>query len=76
MSVPGPHFTEEWLIRAIALISEVIVEHGAEYAPWLDRLEHELEQLKLKRTNDPLTRARLHLERARAAAALQAASQD
>jgi hypothetical protein len=69
----GAHFTEEWLIGAIALISEVIVEHGPQYAPWLDRLEHELAELK--RYEDPVSRAQRHLARAQAQAAAQAASQ-
>lgn len=58
-------FTEEWLVGAIELISEVIVEHGAKYGPWLDRLERELADIK--RHDDPISRARLHLERRRAA---------
>lgn len=54
-------FTEEWLIGAIGVISEVIVEHGTKYAPWLDRLERELAEIK--RQDDPLSRARRHLAR-------------
>lgn len=54
-------FTEEWLHNAIAVISEVIVLHGPQYAPWLDRLERELEELQRKRGEDPLSRARRHL---------------
>ena len=46
---------------AIAVISEVIVLHGPQYAPWLDRLERELEELQRKRGEDPLSRARRHL---------------
>ena len=38
--ISDARFTEQWLIGAIALISEVIVEHGPQYAPWLDKLEH------------------------------------
>jgi hypothetical protein len=51
-------FTEEWLLSAISLVSEVIVQHGPQYGPWLDRLEHELGELK---KNDPVARARRHL---------------
>jgi hypothetical protein len=62
----GQRFTEEWLINAIGVISEVIIEHGEKYAPWLDRLERELAELK--RYDDPVSRARRHLARAQAAA--------
>lgn len=66
MSAAAPQaFTEEWLIIAIGLISEVIVEHGAKYGPWLDRLERELADIK--RHDDPVSRARRHLERRPAA---------
>jgi hypothetical protein len=58
------HFTEEWLIGAIAIVSEVILEHGVKYAPLLDRLERELAELK--RYDDPISRARRHLARAAA----------
>lgn len=61
--MPMP-ITEERLLAAIALVSEVIVLHGPVYAPILDRLERELEVLQ--RGNDPTTRARRHLERAAA----------
>ena len=67
-------FTEEWLLGAIGLISEVIIAHGSKYAPWLDRLEHELAELK--RYDDPVSRARRHLARARAAAGPQSASRE
>ncbi len=72
MNAPAVQFTEEWLNGAIALISEVILEHGAQYAPILDRLERELEQLKLR--GDPVTRARRHLLRAQDLARVQAAA--
>lgn len=58
-------FTEQWLVGAIAVISEVIVEHGAQYAPWLDRLERELAAIKSQ--DDPVSRARRHLARSKAA---------
>lgn len=60
--------TEERLLDAIALVSEVIVLHGPVYAPILDRLERELEALRSG--NDAVARARRHL----AAAAARAAS--
>lgn len=56
--------TEAQLIADIELISEIILEHGEKYAPFLDRLEQELEA---RRRNNPLSRARKHLERARQA---------
>lgn len=66
MTAPAQQaFTEEWLRGAIAVISEVIVEHGVKYAPWLDRLEREL--AALERHDDPVSRARRHLERSQAA---------
>ncbi|MBR0871161.1 hypothetical protein JQ633_12385 [Bradyrhizobium tropiciagri] len=58
--------TEERLINAIALVSEIILEHGPKYAPLLDRLEQELEDLR--RRGDPVSRARQHLARASVAA--------
>ncbi|MBN8987456.1 MAG: hypothetical protein J0H42_04370 [Rhizobiales bacterium] len=57
-------FTEAWLQGAIVMICQVILEHGEQYAPVLDRLERELAELK--RHDDPLNRARRHLERAQA----------
>lgn len=66
---PAP--TEERLTDAIALVAEVIVRHGAQYAPILDRLEQEL--AALKRGNDPVSRARMHLARAQAVRAGQSA---
>lgn len=53
--------TEKRLLDAIALVSEVIILHGAKYAPLLDRLEQELELLR--RYEDPVSRARRHLSR-------------
>ncbi|QOG20403.1 hypothetical protein [Bradyrhizobium sp. SEMIA] len=50
--------TEAQLLADIALISEIILEHGEKYAPYLDRLEAELEA---RRRNDPISRARAHL---------------
>ncbi|MHC2241522.1 branched-subunit amino acid aminotransferase/4-amino-4-deoxychorismate lyase [Bradyrhizobium elkanii] len=58
--------TEKRLLDAIAVVSEVIILHGAKYAPLLDRLEQELETLK--RYEDPAMRARRHLARAQASA--------
>ncbi|WP_050629366.1 hypothetical protein [Bradyrhizobium viridifuturi] len=51
--------TEKRLLDAIAVVSEVIILHGAKYAPLLDRLEQELETLRLY--DDPVSRARRHL---------------
>lgn len=66
MTTPASQsFTEEWLVGAIGVISEVIVEHGVKYAPWLDRLERELAEIK--RHDDPVSRARRHLARSQAA---------
>jgi hypothetical protein len=53
--------TEAQLLADIALASEIILEHGEKYAPLLDRLEMELET---RRRDDPVTRARRHLDRA------------
>lgn len=53
--------TEAQLLADIALVSEIILEHGEKYAPLLDRLEQELEA---RRRDDPVSRARKHLERA------------
>lgn len=50
--------TEAQILNAIALVSEIILEHGEKYAPLLDRLEQELEA---RRRNDPISRARAHL---------------
>lgn len=50
--------TEAQLLADIELISEIILEHGEKYAPFLDRLEQELEA---RRRNDPISRARAHL---------------
>lgn len=56
MSAP---ITEERLLDAIALVSEVIILHGEKYAPLLDRLEQELEAIK--RYESPVSRAQRHL---------------
>lgn len=57
-----PHPTEQQLREAITFVSEIIIEHGAKYAPLLDRLEQELDKL---RHADPLARARRHVDAAR-----------
>jgi hypothetical protein len=63
---PAPTtFTEEWLVGAISVISEVIIEHGAKYSPVLDRLEREL--AAIRHQDDPVSRARRHLARSKAA---------
>ena len=62
--------TEAQLLADIALVSEIILEHGDKYAPFLDRLEAELET---RRRNDPVSRARMHLARAQAIRAEQSA---
>lgn len=62
--------TEAQLLADIALVSEIILEHGEKYAPLLDRLEQELET---RRRNDPISRARMHLARAQAIGATRAA---
>lgn len=64
--------TEERLIGAIELVSEVILLHGAKFAPILDRLERDLAELR--RYEDPVSRARQHLARARSGAAVRSAS--
>ena len=56
----GNGITEERLIEAIVLVSEIIIKHGAQYAPILDRLERELEKLR-NQADDPITRALAHL---------------
>lgn len=61
--------TEARLLGAILLVSEVIILHGARYAPLLDRLEHELEECRRLQREDPIARARAHLARARPEAA-------
>lgn len=50
--------TEAQLLADIALVSEIILEHGEKYAPFLDRLEQELER---RRRDDPISRARRYL---------------
>jgi hypothetical protein len=59
-----PAITEQRLLGAIAIVSEVIIKHGVKYAPLLDRLERELADLK--KADDPVSRARRHLESASA----------
>ncbi|WP_035679511.1 hypothetical protein [Bradyrhizobium liaoningense] len=54
--------TEAQLLADIALVSEIVIEHGEKYAPLLDRLEAELAS---RRRDDPVCRARAHLARAR-----------
>lgn len=63
----APTITEQRLLGAIAIVSEVIIKHGVKYAPVLDRLERELADLQ--NVDDPLSRARRHLARAQAAGA-------
>jgi hypothetical protein len=63
--------TEEMLLSDIALISEIILEHGVKYAPFLDRLEREFALLK-ERKGDVIARAQKHL----AAAKLRANGDD
>ena len=63
-----PAITEQRLLSAIAIVSDVIVKHGIKYAPVLDRLERELADLR--NVDDPLSRAMRHLARAQAAAEL------
>lgn len=55
--------TEKRLLDAIAVVSEVIILHGVKYAPLLDRLEQELEDIR--RYDDPISRARRHLAKQR-----------
>jgi len=45
----------ERLERALVLAARIVLLHGAVYAPYIDRLEMELERA---RRNDPLERAR------------------
>ena len=45
----------ERLERALVLVARIVLLHGAVYAPYIDRLEMELERA---RRNDPLERAR------------------
>lgn len=52
--------TEAQLLADIALVSEIILEHGEKYAPLLDRLEQEMDK---RRREDPISRARAHLAR-------------
>ncbi|QDW39034.1 hypothetical protein FFI89_018895 [Bradyrhizobium sp. KBS0727] len=68
---PTP-ITEQRLLGAIVIVSEVIVKHGTKYAPLLDRLERELADLR--NVDDPVSRARRHLARADLARAPAAAA--
>ena len=49
----------ERIERALALAAAIVIEHGPVYAPYLDRLERELD---LARKTDPAARARRILE--------------
>lgn len=49
----------ERLERALALAAYIVLRHGPIYAPYLDRLERELE---VARRNDPTERAKRILE--------------
>ena len=49
----------ERLERALVLAARIVLQHGAVYAPYIDRLEMELERA---RRNDPAVRARRILE--------------
>ena len=57
----GPALTlVERLERALVLAAQIVLQHGAVYAPYIDRLEMELEKA---RKNDPTERAKRILER-------------
>lgn len=49
----------ERLERALALAAYIVLRHGSVYAPYIDRLEKELEAA---RRNDPTERAKRILE--------------
>lgn len=49
----------ERLERALVLVAYIVVRHGPVYAPYIDRLERELE---MTRQNDPTERAKRILE--------------
>ena len=49
----------ERLERALVLVAYIVVRHGPIYAPYIDRLERELE---MARQNDPTERAKRILE--------------
>lgn len=51
--------TVERLERALLVMAEIVVLHGPAYAPLLNRLERELEQLK---RDDPVAKARRLIE--------------
>lgn len=61
--------TEQRLLDAITIVSEVIVKYGVKYAPLLDRLERELADLR--KVDDPLSRAKRHLARTQTTAECQ-----
>ncbi len=50
----------ERLERALVLAAQIVLQHGPVYAPYIDRLEMELEKA---RKNDPTERAKRILER-------------
>ena len=57
----GPAMTlVERLERALVLAVQIVLQHGAVYAPYIDRLEIELEKA---RKTDPTERAKRILER-------------
>lgn len=57
----GPMLTlVERLERALVLAAQIVLQHGPVYAPYIDRLEMELEKA---RKNDPTERAKRILER-------------
>ena len=60
-SAAGPTLTlVERLERALVLAAQIVLQHGPVYAPYIDRLEMELEKA---RKNDPTERAKRILER-------------
>jgi hypothetical protein len=50
----------ERIERALVLAAQIVLQHGPVYAPYIDRLEMELEKA---RKNDPTERAKRILER-------------
>jgi hypothetical protein len=50
----------ERIERALVLAAQIVLQHGPVYAPYIDRLEMELEKA---RRNDPAERAKRILER-------------
>ena len=60
-SAAGPTLTlVERLERALVLAAQIVLQYGPVYAPYIDRLEMELEKA---RKNDPTERAKRILER-------------